>query len=81
MRKTNSTLRLVLKQSQNNNISQLESSIGEAKTLSFCPDDPAFHFLPQMDRIMSTGYSPNNADILSIRIATTGIILILIDQT
>ena len=70
-----------LKQSQNNNISQLESSIGEAKALSFCPDDPAFHFLPQMDRIMSKGYSPNNADILSIRIATTGTILILIALT
>ena len=40
--------------------------------LGFYPDDPAYHFLPSLDRILSKGYSPTNSDILSVRIPTTG---------
>ena len=64
-----------LKQPQSNNIAQYDSSVSESRILRFCADDPAYHFLPSMDRIMSKGYSPNNADILSVRIPTTGTVL------
>ena len=47
-------------------------STGENIQLGFYPDDPAYHFLPSLDRILSKGYSPTNSDILSVRIPTTG---------
>ena len=47
-------------------------SRGENIQLGFYPDDPAYHFLPSLDRILSKGYSPTNSDILSVRIPTTG---------
>ena len=47
-------------------------STSENVQLGFYPDDPAYHFLPSLDRIMSKGYSPTNSDILSVRIPTTG---------
>ena len=59
---------------QNNDIARRDSSIADTKIIRFCADDPAYHFLPSLDRIMSKGYSPTTADILSLRIPTTGII-------
>ena len=39
-------------------------------------DNPANHFLPSFSRIMAKGYNPTLEDILSVRIATTGILII-----
>ena len=41
-------------------------------------DNPAFHFLPSFSRIMAEGYCPTVLDILSLRVATTGMIISLI---
>ena len=38
-------------------------------------DDPAINFLPAFSRIMTDGYCPTLADILSIRVSTTGIVM------
>ena len=48
------------------------SENGEHKKLRFYLDDPAYHFLPSLDRIMSEGYCPTTGDILSLRSPTTG---------
>ena len=42
------------------------------KLLRFYLDDPEYHFLPSLDRIMSSGYCPTTSDILSLRSPTTG---------
>ena len=44
----------------------------EERSTRYNLDDPAYHFLPSVDRIMSEGYQPTLSDILSIRIPTTG---------
>ena len=46
----------------------------EEKHLRFYLDDPEYHFLPSLERIMSSGYCPTSSDILSLRSPTTGII-------
>ena len=46
---------------------------GGIKRLRFYLDDPEYHFLPSLDRIMSSGYCPTTSDILSLRSPTTGI--------
>ena len=45
---------------------------GGAKHLRFYLDDPEYHFLPSLERIMSSGYCPTSSDILSLRSPTTG---------
>jgi hypothetical protein len=35
-------------------------------------DDPGYHFLPNFNKIMASGYDPSLSDILSIRVHTTG---------
>jgi len=35
-------------------------------------DDPGYHFLPNFNKIMTSGYDPSLSDILSIRVQTTG---------
>ena len=57
-----------LKQTQHNDIARRGSVSSDTKIITFGADDPAYHFLPSLDRIMSKGYSPNTADILSLRI-------------
>ena len=52
---------------------QTEGADGGAKLLRFYLDDPEYHFLPSLDRIMSSGYTPTTSDILSLRNPTTGI--------
>ena len=52
-----------------------EGSKGETKTLRFYLDDPEYHFLPSLERIMSSGYCPTTSDILSLRSPTTGKLL------
>ena len=54
------------------NFSTPSKKTSENIQLGFYPDDPAYHFLPSLDRILSKGYSPTNSDILSVRIPTTG---------
>ena len=44
----------------------------EEKHLRFYLDDPEYHFLPSLERIMSSGYCPTSSDILSLRSPTTG---------
>ena len=44
----------------------------EEKHLTFYLDDPEYHFLPSLERIMSAGYCPTSSDILSLRSPTTG---------
>ena len=43
---------------------------------SYQSDDPAYHLLPNFDKIMSHGYEPTLKHILSLRITTTGDIFI-----
>ena len=47
---------------------------GGTKQLRFYLDDPEYHFLPSLERIMSSGYCPTSSDILSLRSPTTGIL-------
>ena len=48
------------------------SQSSNTTSLGITLDDPAYHFLPSLDRIMSKGYCPTTSDILSVRIPTTG---------
>ena len=57
---------------ENNDKPTFDYSTGETKKLRFSLDDPAYHFLPSLDRIMAKGYTPTTSDILSLRIPTTG---------
>ena len=63
-----------LKPPQKNETSSAEGMDSTViKRLRFYLDDPEYHFLPSLDRIMSSGYCPTSADILSLRNPTTGI--------
>jgi guanine nucleotide-binding protein G(i) subunit alpha len=61
-----------LETTHNNHLPTYYPSATDTKSLGFSLDDPAYHFLPSLDRIMSKGYSPTTSDILSLRIPTTG---------
>ena len=61
-----------LEKTQKNQLPPYYHSVSNIKSLGFSLDDPAYHFLPSLDRIMSPGYSPTASDVLSLRIPTTG---------
>ena len=63
-----------LRAPQKNELQSTEGADGGAKLLRFYLDDPEYHFLPSLDRIMESGYSPTTSDILSLRSPTTGIV-------
>ena len=59
-------------ETQNTGPSSSEGAYGRNKKLRFYLDDPAYHFLPSLDRILSRGYYPTPSDILTLRYPTTG---------
>ena len=61
-----------LEPTDNNHFATHYCSSNNTKSLGISLDDPAYHFLPSLDRIMSKGYAPTTSDILSVRIPTTG---------
>ena len=65
-------LKMKLTSNKENTTSVHWTDSPEEKTTRYQSDDPGYHFLPRLDKIMSHGYQPTLTEILSIRMTTTG---------
>lgn len=72
MQKHLSELNLQMNLMSNEEAALSEQCTREGKTTGYQSDDPGYHFLPHLDKIMAHGYEPTLSDILSMRITTTG---------